>query len=710
MSGTLTAQFELTLSDKLSNGLEKVESAVNRVADAFDKLSATTAIEQTTEQLPKCTEQTDFLTTALERATGSTRLFSEGLEATGLAARETGNAFDRVVENATSVGASFEQTATRGAATVEALDAITSAASRAAEALDRVTEGGSSGTGSGGGRRPTSRGEEREGRIGLLRRTMEGGRHFGEESERALNHALGAAAAGYGLYAPVEAVADYQNTAVHMGTTLGLSGEKNYAFAADWQRYINSMARQYGQKSSDLMESGSFLSQEGYSEQKIRAFLPTIAEISTGYNAQPDAVGRTAFALEHSLGINERSLPQGLAILARVGKEAALPMEKLAPLFPEVGAQAGGLGMQGLNDVADIGAMLAIARKSVGTEGSATADMRAFMQTLTTAHGQKRIAKALHIDAIHQISQDVAHGRDPLEHFLDEITAVKDPEQRLRVVTELFANEQDQNFARSLSKNLDDYHAIRDRLRATSPQMIRTDYETGRANSDLTQLTAFQDSTTQLERHIGTGFLPILTHMTSAMNSVNSAFDSLEKHHPAIATGVVGGAGTLLATGVGIGVLGAVSGPLKAGGALLRSGAKKLGGLVRGGNAAKGAVSIAERSLGRAALAEGAEVAGVAALEGAGAAGLGAVALPALAVAGAGAVAYGGYELYKHWHGSSHMPAMNPGGAASVVKLEITLAEGLRANITPNPAVQTTVHTTPMRTVLPSGGRMVNRP
>ncbi|MBS0995852.1 phage tail tape measure protein [Gluconobacter cerinus] len=702
MSGNLTAQFELTLSDKLSSGLDKIESAVNRVSAAFDKLSTNQAIDQATQKVPRCTEQTDILANSLERATGTTRLFGEGLDVAGLAARETGSAFGRVAENVTSVSVAFEQTATRGAATVEALDAITSAASRAAAALDRVTEGGGSGGGSGGGRRSGSHGEGREGRIGLLRRTMEGGRHFGEESERAMNHALGAAAAGYGLYEPVEAVADYQNTAVHMGTTLGLSGAQDYAFAADWQRYINSMARQYGQKSDDLMESGSFLSMEGYSQQKIRAFLPTIAEISTAYNAEPDAVGRTAFSLEHSLGINEKELPRGLAELARVGKEAALPMEALAPLFPELASHAGGLGMHGLRDVADIGAMLAIARKSVGTEGQATADMNNFMQTLTTKHGQQRIAKVLHVDSVHQISQDVAHGRDPLEHFLDEIAAVKDPEQRLRVVTELFANEQDQNFARSLSRNLGDYRSIRDRIRATSPDMIERDYDTARQNSDKTQLTAFQDSTKQLERHIGTGFLPILNHMTSAMNGVNSAFDSLEKSHPHVAQGIIGTGGTALAAGVGIGVLGAVSGPLRAGGGLLRSGAKGLRGLLRGRKAVQSAEVVAERALGRAALTEGAEIAGVAALEGVGAAGLGAVALPALAVAGVGAAGFGGYELYKHWAASPHMPKAQGSGAVPVVKLEISLAEGLRANVVPNPMVQTRI--------MPTGGRMVNRP
>ena len=111
---------------------------------------------------------------------------------------------------------------------------------------------------------------------------------------------------------------------------------------------------------------------------------------------------------------------------------------------------------------------------------------------------------------------------------------------------------------------------------------------------------------------------------------------------------------------------------------------------------------VAERSLGRAALTEGAEIAGVAALEGVGAAGLGAVALPALAVAGVGAAGFGGYELYKHWAASPHMPKAQGSGAVPVVKLEISLADGLRANVVPNPMVQTRI--------MPSGGRMVNRP
>ena len=700
MSGSLTAQFELTLVDQMSGPVGKIEQSLDRLNAFLDKLAHNPAFDEVWEPVPRCVEQTTALSESLEVASSSATVLGEGLEVAATAATEAGSAMEMAAEGAGALDAALARTGTGSDAAVIGLNAVTEAAERTSAAIDRASRVPGLGAPRFPGDVPPG---ESEDRPGYGRRVWGSVHEFGHAAEHSGMQLMGAAGTGLIFIEPIHASADYQNTATHIGITLGKEGAQNEAFTGDWQRYIDQLARTYGQSSSDLMESGSFLSMEGYSEQRMRAFLPTIAQISTAYNTHPDAVGRTAFALEHSLGIDAGSLRLGLAEVARVGKESALPMENLATLFPQVAAQAGMLGVRGVGGVAELGGMMAVIRKSVGTEGEATTDIRAFMQTLTTKHGQKRLHDVLGIDAIHQIYEDQLHGRNPLEHILDEVTAIRNPEARMRAVATLFANEQDQAFTSALTKNISEYHQIRDRIHATTPEMINDDYHTARSNSQLTGLNAFEDSLTQTGRHIGTGFVPTMNVLTSGFHHLLDAWDELDKKAPGVDTAFLTVTAGALALGTGVGVLGAAAGPMKAGAGIITT-----------------------------------------ALEGIGIAGLAAtfeVTVFAAGVAAAGYAIYHNWDhikaafvSFEHWisgwgdrvsgmvsgaftHMFPHFPGStsmsgplivpttgsgwSPGGHGPL-KIDISHPAGMQITASPHPAIKTTL--------LPSGGRMLNRP
>ncbi|KXV50533.1 hypothetical protein AD945_01755 [Gluconobacter albidus] len=714
MSGSLTAQFELTLVDQMSGPVGKIEQSLDRLNSFLDKLAHNPAFDEVWEPVPRCVEQTTALSETLEVASSAATGLGEGLEIAATAATEAGSAMEMAAEGAGALDAALTRTGTGSDAAVIGLNAVTEAAERTSAAIDRASRVPGMGAPPFPGETPPFESEprspgdvpqeEREERPGYGRRVWGSVHEFGHAAEHSGMQLMGAAGTGLMFIEPIHASADYQNNATHVGITLGKEGTQNAAFTRDWERYVDQLARTYGQSSSDLMESGSFLSMEGYSEQRMRAFLPTIAQISTAYNTHPDAVGRTAFALEHSLGIDAGNLRMGLAEVARVGKESALPMENLATLFPQVAAQAGMLGVRGVGGVAELGGMMAVIRKSVGTEGEATTDIRAFMQTLTTKHGQKRLHDVLGIDAIHQIYEDQLHGRNPLEHILDEVTAIRNPETRMRAVATLFANEQDQAFTSALTKNISEYHQIRDRIHATTPEMIDADYHTARSNSQLTQLNAFEDGLTQTGRHIGTGFVPTMNVLTSGFHHLLDAWDELDKKAPGVDTAFLTVTAGALALGTGVGVLGAAAGPMKAGAGIITT-----------------------------------------ALEGIGVAGLAAtfeVAVVAAAVATAGYAIYHNWDhikatfvSFEHWAAGwgdrvsgvvsgafTHMfphfpgspslsgplivpttgPGWSPGGNHGPLKIDISHTPGLHVTTSPHPAVHATM--------LPSGGRMMNRP
>lgn len=64
MSSSMTAQFELTLIDKLSGPLEKVDQIVNGLSAALERLGAQSAFEQAWDPVPRCAEQTLALSEA----------------------------------------------------------------------------------------------------------------------------------------------------------------------------------------------------------------------------------------------------------------------------------------------------------------------------------------------------------------------------------------------------------------------------------------------------------------------------------------------------------------------------------------------------------------------------------------------------------------------------------------------------------------------
>ncbi|KAB8123099.1 phage tail tape measure protein [Komagataeibacter medellinensis] len=516
----------------------------------------------------------------IARATSGVAGLNEVLSETGAVGAEAAEAVGAVGETA----AGIEAATAAVTGLDDALGAARGAAAGAASGLNRIgteAEAAADRSVSALGRIRSAASALGSGGMGYARSVGGAVRGFGQSIQEGMGGAFGAAATGFGLVIPVKAAAEYDNTATHIGITLGKNGAENDEFTAQFKRQIDRTARQTGQRSADLMESASFFSMEGYSLDRIKSFLPTVAHISTAYNAHPDAVARTAFQLQENMGIGEKEMPQALAEIARVGKEAALPLEQLAPLFPQVAAQAGRLGVHGISGVADLAGFMAVIRKSAGSEGQALADFRAFMQTMTTKHGRHRYEKEFGVDPLSLMQQARHQGKDPLLAVLGNITSIKDQDRRERVVADLFANEMDQGFVGAVTGHYQQFAEIRERVGKTSPKMIDDDFKTG-SQSTLIVLNAFEDALTQLERRIGDGFVPILKVATSVLHGLTEGFDWLDEHVPGATTVIIGATGGLLALATAAGAVGAVAGPLRAGFVLFRTVLAPVGALLGG--------------------------------------------------------------------------------------------------------------------------------
>ena len=562
MSGALTAQFELTLVDQMSGPVEKIEKILGNLTSALDRLSHNPGFDQAWEPVPRCVEQTTALSDTLERTTESAAALGDGLGITAAAAGEAGSALEMAAEGANALDVALERTGSGSSSAVIGLNAVTEAADRTAAAVERATRGSSNVPGMGAPRVPGEE-PEAEGRPGYGRRVWGATQHFHEATERSIGQAFGAAAAGFGLVEPVRAAADYDNTIRHIGIGLDLHGSMNDAFTDAFGVQMARLARATGQKSEDLAEGAGFFSREGYSNARLGAVMPVVAQIATAYNAAPDAVAKSTFALQENMGISDAQLGGALASVALAGKSADLPFEKLAPLLPQVAAAAGALGVHGRSGVDDLAAALAVVRKSTGTEGEAATDARAFIQAVTSPHTAKRF-QHYGVDLFGLEEQARRHGQDPMLAVLRSVDRITHRGQDRRALGTLFNNEQDRGFVQAILMHMDQYEQIHRRTSGADQSVINRDFADGIRTLKI-QTSSFDESWEQLERRMGTGFAPILHGVTGGFHLLTEGMEQADQHVPHLTTGIMGLGGAALASVAGLGALGAISGPVSAG-------------------------------------------------------------------------------------------------------------------------------------------------
>ncbi|MDN7351759.1 phage tail tape measure protein [Acetobacter senegalensis] len=546
MADELRAKFELDFAVGSSEPLTAVREILERIDQSLEKLrQATNPFAELTEPVARATQATSRLNETITRTTAATEAASEGVTALGSALNEIGEEATQAATGLGRMGTEAEVASNRVSSAMERAQAAYRAAASMANVPPAPEGSGPSGP-------------------GYFSRVGSAGKGFHDAIQTGFGSAFGAAAAGFGVLAPVHSAAEYDNLLTHIGITEQIPVEQNAAFAQALGRRIDRIAQQTGQRSADLVESASFLSMEGYSMDQINAFVPQIARISTAYNAHPDAVAKTAFALSQNFHLTEAQMPAGLAMVARVGKEAALPLEQLAPLFPEVAATAAQLGVSGPQGVADVASMLAVIRKNVGSEGKATTDMRQVMSTLTSNHGRRRFRELLGWDP-----RDVMHaaqdkGADPLSAVVDKIAAIPNARKRQDAISDLFVGMEDQTGASAMIRDFGQMMDIRKRIQNTSPEMIQKDFLVG-LTSTLIRLNAFEDGLAQIERRVGNAFVPVLNVGTVALHGITNAFDAVNKATGGVAKIAVTGAGAILGLTAALGAVGAVLIPIKAG-------------------------------------------------------------------------------------------------------------------------------------------------
>lgn len=565
----------------------RLEFAVGSVEPLQQIRSILTEIGGSLAELARAASPFDEMQQPVARATEGVTGLNEVLSETGAVGAEAARAVGTIGETTAGIEAAT--------ATVTGLDdalgATTGAAAEAASGMSRIgteAEQAADRSVSALGRIRTAVSTLAGGPMGYAGRVGGAVSRFGQSVQEGVGNAFGAAATGFGIVMPVRAAAEYDNDLTHIGIGLNLHGQENVNFASAEGRRLELLARQTGQRSEELAAAEAFLGREGYTGDRLRNVLPDIATIGTAYNARPDAVARTAFSMQQNIGIGDQDLRGALASASVAGKLADMPMEELAPLFPELGAAASGMKVHGRQGLDDILAALAVSRKSAGSLGQAVANERAFIDATTSNAGAKNFAK-LGIDIRKYRADAISKGIDPFEATLHAVDLVTHRGQNEEAMATLFHNVMDKTFATAMMAHVtgDPAHGewgyldIKKRLGQAMPKDVTEDFDTG-INSTKIVLQSFEEALSQLERRIGHGFVPILKLATMGLHGLTGMFEWLDDHVPGASTAIVGTVGGMLALATAMGAVGAVAGPMRAGFALFRTVLAPVAGLLGG--------------------------------------------------------------------------------------------------------------------------------
>ena len=467
------------------------------------------------------------------------------------------------------------------------LDACTAAATKLDTALETVGR-----TATTTGRSITDMVTGAESRLSALaaraRSTMGNvwgaGRGFGQKVG-----AFGAAAAGFGIMAPIKQYADYENILRHMAITEGLTGAAVEDRIAHLGKEFKKDALKYGQTSKSIAHAAQDLLMSGMSMDTVLKLLPAHSMAATAYNISPEAMGQAVYSLNTHFGIDEHDMKGALASMALSTKHGKFTMDDMSRFVPQIGSAMKLLGMTGRGNADMAFAALQTVRMNTGDSSTAATNLTDLLHYMTAPIAVRSMGGAGHVDAATRKLYEqgkLAHidlpgmydearrqGVNPLMAFLGKLqkqVVGQSPEQAGLTLGHYLHNQQAGDAARALIMNASHFLDLMLKLKAVDENIITNDFITA-FRAPAVQLRIFEELLDQLTRRLGEGFVPVLVWINTHLNDLIGWLDKLDDADRQLVNHVTLAVGSFLALAAAAGLLSVVLPAITAGLAMILS-------------------------------------------------------------------------------------------------------------------------------------------
>lgn len=245
---------------------------------------------------------------------------------------------------------------------------------------------------------------------------------------------------------------------------IGNTADMTRGQVIDMGMQILRLSDRTGQSADTMKNALGFLVAAGQDVATAQKSMEAIGRTSTATAANIEDVAKASFVLNDALKISPDKLQNALDALVQAGKEGNFEFKDMARELPILGSAFQALKFTGQDATASMAAYLQIARKGAASSAEAANNMANFLAKILSPETLNK-AEKLGADLYGVVSGAQAKGQNPIEAAIAEINRVtKGGDQKL--LGELFADMQVQNFLRPALQNLDEYTKIRDKALA----------------------------------------------------------------------------------------------------------------------------------------------------------------------------------------------------------------------------------------------------
>lgn len=267
-----------------------------------------------------------------------------------------------------------------------------------------------------------------------------------------------------------------------------------------------------GQSADTMKNALGFLVAAGQDVGEAQKNMETIGRTATATAANIEDVAKASFTLQDALKIDSKQMQGALDALVQAGKEGNFEFKDMAAELPVLGAAFQALKFTGKDAAASMAAYLQIARKGAATSSEAANNMNNFLGKILSPETLKK-AEKLGSDLNAVVTGAQSKGQNPIEAAIAEINRItKGGDQKL--LGELFADMQVQNFLRPALQNLDEYAKIRDKALSASGVVDRDFAIMMETSKQQTQ--ALGNAVKSLQISIGTVLEPVIGKLSES--------------------------------------------------------------------------------------------------------------------------------------------------------------------------------------------------
>ncbi|MGB4864300.1 MAG: phage tail tape measure protein, partial [Hyphomicrobium sp.] len=237
---------------------------------------------------------------------------------------------------------------------------------------------------------------------------------------------------------PLKRAADYELALTRLGNTAGYNGGNNannqIGSAADTfdrrvarlDKQFRSDAKETRQYATDILHGVDNLIARGMDEKEAIGGSKLIGKAATATATEIEDLSNMYSALRQNLGISEDKMPKAFDIATQAGKLGGFELKNMAKWFPELTVGYSAMGIKGdqagQKALANISAMLQVAREGAATPDKAANNIANILQKLSIKETRKNVSKVMGIDFAEEMQNAVKAGEDPIMHFIGLIS------------------------------------------------------------------------------------------------------------------------------------------------------------------------------------------------------------------------------------------------------------------------------------------------